>query len=81
VAFDNSVVQLVRHRPGDADHNCSPQIRRHSGAADPERGSDVAFADARSVLEAWNFSDLTHRQSLGWHDAPRCCSRERAVGW
>jgi hypothetical protein len=33
------------------------------------------------MLEAQNFSDLTHRQSLGWHGAPRCCSGERAVGW
>jgi hypothetical protein len=33
------------------------------------------------VLEAQNFSDLTHRQSLGWHGAPRCCSGERAVSW
>jgi hypothetical protein len=33
------------------------------------------------VLEAQNFSNLTHRQSLGWHGAPRCCSGERAVGW
>ena len=25
------------------------------------------------MLEAKNFSNLTHRQSLGWHGAPRCC--------
>jgi hypothetical protein len=35
----------------------------------------VALADTRSVLEAQNFSDLTHRQSLSWHGAPRCLLR------
>ncbi len=41
----------------------------------------MALADTPSVLEAQNFSDLTHRQSLAWHGAPRCCSGERAVDW
>ncbi len=27
------------------------------------------------LIEAQNFSDMTHRQSLGWHGAPRGCSR------
>ena len=79
-ALQRRVVQLGRHRPGDADHRRAAQILGHRVAADPDRGGDAALAVAGSVLETQNFSDLTHRQSLGWHGAPRCCSGERAVG-
>jgi hypothetical protein len=46
------IIQLIRHRPGDADHGSSAMIRGDGGAADPRRG-DMALAEVGSLLETW----------------------------
>ena len=61
------VVQPGRHRPGDADHRRTAEILGHRVAADSDRGSDLPVALAAGVLEAKNFSDLAHGQSLSGH--------------
>jgi len=49
--FHGGVIQTVRYRPGDADHDSPAQILGDRRAADPERSSDVALTWAGSVLE------------------------------
>src|SRR5215213_1628154 len=81
LALECRVVQLGRHRPGDADHRGAAQILGHRVAADPNRRGDLVAAPAADVLETKNLSDLTHRQSLGWHGALRCRSGRACRRW
>src|SRR4051812_5737509 len=69
LALERRIVEFGRHRPGDADHGGAAQILGNRVAADPDRRSNLVTAPAADMLEAKNFSDLTHRQSLGWHGA------------
>jgi hypothetical protein len=77
--FQNRVIPCRRHRPRDAKHRRSAQIFGHPRAADPHRCGNLALTEAGSVLEAQNFSDLTHRQSLRWHGALRVLLPRRSL--
>ena len=79
LALQRRVVEFRRHRPGDAHHRRAAQILGDRVAADPDRGGDPVAALAAEILEAKNFSNLTHRQSLGWHGAPLGSGRQHAV--
>ncbi len=70
-ALQRHVVQRRRDRPGDADHGGATQVLRDRVAADADHGRDLVAAVAADVLEAKDFSNLTHGQSLAWHGAPR----------
>ena len=81
LALERRIVEFGRHRPGDADHGGAAQILGNRVPADPDHRSNLVTAPAADMLEAKNFSDLTHRQSLGWHGAlPLSLGREPAVG-
>ena len=73
-ALQRGVVQLRRHRPGDAHHAGTAQVLGNRVAADADHGRDLVAALATDVLETKNLSNLTHRQSLAWHGGPRCHS-------
>ena len=80
LALQGRVVEFRRNRPGDADHRGTAQILRNRVAADAHHRRDLAAAVPAHVLEAKDFSNLTHRQSLAWHGAPRVAGSDRAVG-
>src|SRR6202162_3442747 len=46
-------------------------------AADPNRSGDHPLARPTGVLQAQNFSNLPHRQSLGGHQTSPCESQRR----
>ena len=58
--LESAVIQLRRHRPSDADHRRATQVLGHRVAADADSRRDAALTVAGNVLEAQNFSDLTH---------------------
>ena len=69
LALQRRIVELVRDRPGDADHRRAPEILPDRRAADPQRLSDHPLARPAGIPQAQNFSNLAHRQSLGGHRA------------
>ena len=69
--LQRGIVQPGRHRPGDADHRRAAKVLGDRVAADADRGGDLPLALAAGVLEAKDFSNLAHGQSLGGHGSPR----------
>ncbi len=66
----------LRYRPGDADHRGAANIFPDRRAADSDRSSDHPLARPTGVLQAQNFSNLPHRQSLGGHQTSLCESQK-----
>ena len=64
LALQRHVIQIRRHRPGNADDASTAQILGDGVAADPEHDRDLVAAVAADMFEAKNFSNLTHWQSL-----------------
>ena len=66
------IVQSVGHRPGDADDGGAPQILANRRPAQPGRDGDLPLAHAKGVPQSQNFSNLSHRRSLGGHRTSPC---------
>ena len=69
LAFQRRIVELFGHRPSDADDGGAADVFPDRGAADPHRPCDHTLARPVGILQAQNFSNLPHRQSLGGHRA------------
>ena len=67
LALQRRIVELFRDRPGDADHRGAADVFPDRRAADPDRSGDHPLARPAGILQAQNFSNLPHRQSLGGH--------------
>ena len=77
LAFQCRVVELDGYRPSDADHRCAPDVLCNRRSPDAQRSRDHSRTYAARVLQAQNFSYLTHRQSLGRHRSlPLCANRK-----
>src|SRR5439155_4852384 len=72
LALQRRVVELGRDRPSDADHRRPANVFRDRCAADPDRLGDHPGARPTGILQAQNFSNLPHRQSLGGHRTSPC---------
>src|SRR5207245_852785 len=72
LALQRRVVELGRDRPSDADHRRPANGFRDRCAADPDRLGDHPGARPTGILQAQNFSNLPHRQSLGGHRTSPC---------
>jgi hypothetical protein len=77
LALQRRVVELLRDRPSDTDHRGAPDIFRDRRAADPDRSGDHPLARPTGVLQAQDFSNLPHRQSLGGHQTSLCESQKK----
>jgi len=49
----------------------------HGRATNPDRSGDHPIARPTGILQAKNFSNLPHRQSLGGHRTSHCVNRKR----
>ena len=67
LALQRHVVELGRHRPGDPDHRRPPDVLPDRRAPNPNRSCDHPIARPAGILQAQNFPDLRHRQSLRGH--------------
>ena len=65
------VVDLLGHRPGDADHAGSAHVLPDHRLADARRLADLPQAHPKRVLEPQHVTHFAHRQSLRWHREPR----------
>src|SRR5438093_8760230 len=72
VRLARRVLALGRDRPSDADHRRPANVFRDRCAADPDRLGDHSGARPTGILQAQNFSNLPHRQSLGGHRTSPC---------
>src|ERR1700674_4183247 len=80
LALQRRVVELLRYRPGDADHRGAANVFPDRRAADPDRSGDHPLARPTGVLQAQNFSNLPHRQSRGGHQTSLCASQKKDRG-
>ena len=69
--FQRGIIKIVGQRPGQPGKGKTAQIVTDRRAADTKRLADLAVALAKSIFETYSFADLTHRQSLSGHGAPR----------
>src|SRR5258708_9873914 len=53
------------------------RILRNGRATNPDRSGDHPIARPTGILQAKNFSNLPHRQSLGGHRTSHCVNRQR----
>src|SRR5207244_4094780 len=72
LALQRRVVERGRDRPSDADHRRPANVFRDRCAADPDRLGEHPGARPTGTLQAQNFSNLPHRQSLGGHRTSPC---------
>jgi hypothetical protein len=72
------VVEIVRQRPDDASSARSAQIPAYRSLAQPQALGDRPLRQLARMPQPQNFSDLAHRQSLGWHPIPRCWAKGQA---
>src|SRR5712672_3539954 len=77
LALQRRVVDLLRYRPADANHRGATDILRNRRATNPDRPGDHPIARPTGILQAKNFSNLPHRQSLGGHRTSHCVNRKR----
>src|SRR5258707_2081572 len=77
LALQRRVVDLLRYRPADANHRGATNILRNRRATNPDRPGDHPIARPTGILQAKNFSNLPHRQSLGGHRTSHCVNRKR----
>src|SRR5262244_3144747 len=64
------VVDIVRQGPDDAGGARSAQIPAYCPLAQPQALGDRPLRQLARIPQPQNFSDLAHRQSLGWHPIP-----------
>src|SRR6476620_6511297 len=67
--FQLGVVDLLRHRPGDADHLGPANVLPDRRLPDPERLRNRTVAHSERVPQPKHLANPPHRQSLSWHPA------------
>ena len=58
---------LLSNSVGGADNMCQQEVLANHAFGDLERQADLAAAQSGLQLQTQCFSDLSHRDSIGWH--------------
>jgi hypothetical protein len=77
--FQLHVVEIVRQRPDDTGTTRSAQIPAYRSLAQPQALGNRPLRQLARIPQPQNFSDLAHRQSLGWHPIPPLLGKETSL--